>query len=117
MQGVLPLVLSEECAVLIPWQRHCHSCAVELTQTVEGWFAAAQYLRKEERTGFGGLFDIVRGPYLSRESAIRNAIAFMVHHMLHMGLTERKAVRIYKAAGMPIPPRWPGIETGGRADA
>lgn len=117
MQSLLSLTLSEECVVLIPWQRYCHALAVELTQTFDGWFAAAQYLRKGERTGFGGLFDIVRGPYLSRESAIRNSIAFMVHHMLHMGLTEREAVRIYKAAGMPIPPRWPKVETRGRTDA
>ena len=105
-QSVLPLVLCEECAVLIPWQRHCHSCAVELTQTVEGWFAAAHYLRTGAAAGFNGCFDVMR-----------NSIAFLVRHMLHMGLTEGEAVRIYRAAGMPILPRWPGIEAEGRADA
>lgn len=117
MQSVLPLVLCEECAVLIPWQRHCHACAVELTQTVEGWFAAAHYLRTGAAAGFNGCFDVMRGPYCAREAALRNAIAFLVRHMLHMGLTEGEAVRIYRAAGMPILPRWPGIETEGRADA
>lgn len=108
----LPLVLAEETAVLIPWQRHCHALAVELSESLDGWFAAAHYLRKGEACGFGGLFDIPRGPYPSREAAIRNTVAHLVHHALHMGLTIKEAVRIYRAAGVPIPPRWPRNSRG-----
>jgi hypothetical protein len=43
---------------------------------------------------------------LSEESAIRNTVAHLVHRMLHMGLTVGEAVRIYRAAGVPVPPRW-----------
>jgi len=103
----LPLILSEETAVLIRWQRHCHSLAVELTESLDGWIAAAHYLRKGEPRGFGGLFDVPRGPYPSREAAVRNTVAHLVHHALHMGLTIKEAGRLYRAAGVPIPPRWP----------
>jgi hypothetical protein len=103
----LRLVLSEDTAVLLPWQRHCHSLAVELLETMEGWQAAAQYFRTDERSGFSGLCDMWRGPYPSREAAIRNTIAHLVHRMLHMGLTLNEAARIYRAAGVPLPPRWP----------
>lgn len=103
----LPLILVEETAILIRWQKHCHSLAVELEESMEGWLAAAHYFRKGEPHGFGGMCDVWRGPYPSRESAIRNTIAHLVHHMLHRGLTQREANRIYKVAGVPIPPRWP----------
>jgi hypothetical protein len=106
VSAFLRLVLVEECAVLLPWQKHCHALAVELTETFDGWEGAAHYLRKGESAGFGGLFDIPRGPYPSREAAIRNTVAHLVHRMLHMGLTRNEAIRIYRAAGVPIPPRW-----------
>jgi hypothetical protein len=102
----LPLIFSEEVAVLIRWQKHCHALAVELQETLSGWMAAASYLRASERAGFGGLFDVWRGPYPSRESAIRNTVAHLVHHAMGMGLTVTEAVRCYKAAGVPIPKRW-----------
>lgn len=79
-----------------------------LPRSVAVFQTAAKRLDREE---------VKRGPYCAREAALRNAIAFLVRHMLHMGLTEGEAVRIYRAAGMPILPRWPGIETEGRADA
>ncbi len=102
----LKLVLVEETAVLIRWQRHAHALAVELIETLDGWTAAAHYFRPGQSAGFGGLCDVWRGPYPSRESAIRNTVAHLVHHMLHMGLSLREAVRIYTAANVPIPARW-----------
>lgn len=109
MSNFLSLVLVEETAVLLRWQRHAHALAVELVETMEGWTAAAHYFRTEEAPGFGGLCDVWRGPYPSREAAIRNTVAHLVHHMLHMGLSRREAVRIYEAAHVPIPPTWPQL--------
>lgn len=97
----------EEIVVLLKWQKHCHSLAVEVVESMDGWTAAAHYFRSAEGNGFGGLCDIWRGPYPSKESAVRNTVAHLVHHALHMGLTVKEAVRIYRAAGVPVPPRWP----------
>lgn len=99
----LELVITEETAVLIGWQRHAHALAVELKETLHGWTGAAHYLRTGEGSGFGGLFDVPRGPCPSREAAIRNTVAHLVHHMLKMGLSRNEALRIYRVAGVPIP--------------
>jgi hypothetical protein len=113
----LGLVLAEETAVLIRWQRHAHALAVELVETLDGWTGAAHYFRTGESDGFGGLCDVWRGPYPSKESAIRNTVAHLVHHMLHMGLTLREAVRIYTAANVPIPARWRNVQDQTRPPA
>lgn len=104
--GLLPLVLQEETAVLLRWQKHCHCLAVELRETLAGWEAAASWIRRAAWNGTGGLFDVVRGPYPSRESAIRNSVAHLVHHALHTGMRRTEAIRCYKAAGIPIPRHW-----------
>jgi hypothetical protein len=104
--GFLDLILRKDVAILMPWQKHCHTLAVELNERLDGWTAAAHYFRRGEPPRFGGLCDIWRGPYPSRESAIRNTVAHLVHHMRPMGLTLKEAVRIYRAAGVPVPPRW-----------
>lgn len=105
--GFLPLVFGAEIVVLIPWQAHCHSLAVELVESMGGWESAAHYFRRGVAAGFGGMCDVWRGPYPSRDAAIRNSVAHLVHHMIGRGLTLREAIRIYRAAGVPVPPRWP----------
>jgi hypothetical protein len=105
-QALLPLVLGEESAVLIRWQTHCPSLAVELRETVAGWHCAASWNRPSARVGVGGLCDIERGPYVSRVAAIRNTVAHLVHRARHMGMTSAEAVRLYRAAGVPVPAQW-----------
>lgn len=107
MQGLLDFVFREEVAVLIPWQPHAHECAVYLEERTGGWFAGFAYNAPRRAARPNGLFDIIRGPYGSREAAIRNSVAHGVHHLFAVGLPVPVAVRIYRAAGVPIPPRWP----------
>lgn len=99
-QTLLDLVYREEVAVLLPWQRHCAELAVELIEDAAGWWGAFSYHPKEtHRQGLGMPY---RGPYISREAAIRNSVAHGVH-CLRLPLGDPcEAARLYRAAGMWI---------------
>lgn len=107
MSEFLPLLFVDEVAVFLPWQKEAHELAVWIEERPEGWFGGFGYIAPSPRVRPGGLFDVFRGPYVSREAAIRNCVAFGVHHLFGQGLSIETAARLYRAAGVPIPPRWP----------
>ena len=96
----LPLVFAEEEAVLIPWQRHCAELSVHLREEFAGWFGAFTYNpRDTAKTGLGTPF---LGPYVSREAAIRNVVAWGCEY-LHLRRNDpREMARLYRAAGVPL---------------
>jgi hypothetical protein len=94
----LPIVLSQEDVVLIKWQKYCPELAVTLIEYVDGWWSGMNYFPKSEREC--GLCEPMRGPYCSKEAAVRNAVAFGVFCLRMRGTSIPRQQKIYRAAGM-----------------